>query len=149
MFGYYAACWRKYGVFSGRSRRREYWFFTLVSFIINAAGQLTIGIVAPAVWTFLSFGYSIAVLVPTLAVTARRLHDTGRSGWLQVLPLAPLGLLVFLFIPGIPASVSFLLIGLMMLGLLACGIVLLVFCCQRGTPGVNRFGPNPKEVAES
>ena len=149
MFGYYAACWRKYGVFSGRSRRREFWFFTLVNFIINMAGNLTIGLVAPAVWSILSFGYSLAVLVPSLAVTARRLHDTGRSGWLQALPLAPLGLLVFLFIPGIPASVSFTLIGLMAVGLIAIGIVLLVFYCQRGTPGINRFGPNPKEVDEA
>ncbi|MBO7685504.1 MAG: DUF805 domain-containing protein [Kiritimatiellae bacterium] len=149
MFGYYAACWRKYGVFSGRSRRREFWFFTLVNFIINTAGQLTIGIVAPAVWTFLSFGYSIAVLVPTLAVTARRLHDTGRSGWLQALPLAPLGLLVFFFIPGITASVAIFLGVMLVLAVIVISIVLLVFYCQRGTPGVNRFGPNPKEVAES
>lgn len=149
MFEYYAACWRKYADFSGRARRREYWFFQLVNFIINIVGSLTIGLVLPAAWTFLSFGYSLAILVPNLAVSARRLHDTGRSGWLQVLPLAPLGLLVFLFVPGISASVSFLLIGLMVLGLLACGIVLLVFYCLRGTPGTNRFGPNPKEMAES
>ncbi len=149
MFEYYAACWRKYADFSGRSRRREFWFFQLVNFIINMVGNLTIGLVLPTVWAFLSFGYSLAILVPNLAVSARRLHDTGRSGWLQVLPLAPLGLLVFLFMPGISASISFLLIGLMVLGLLACGIVLLVFYCLRGTPGTNRFGPNPKEMAES
>jgi uncharacterized membrane protein YhaH (DUF805 family) len=149
MFEYYAACWRKYADFSGRARRREYWFFQLVNFIINVVGSLTIGLVLPAAWTLLSFGYSLAILVPNLAVSARRLHDTGRSGWLQVLPLAPLGLLVFLFMPGISASISFLLIGLMVLGLLACGIVLLVFYCLRGTPGTNRFGPNPKEMAES
>lgn len=109
------AVFSKYVTFSGRARRAEYWWFVLFSFIVSI------------VLTAIDFGvlgvrsgllgniWSLAVLLPSLAVAARRLHDTDRSAW---------WLLVFL----IP------LIGF---------IVLIVFFAQKGTEGGNRFGRDP------
>lgn len=116
----------KYIVFGGRARRSEYWWFFLFS--------LLVGIVASILDTatgtdfedaFTSGGLfsliaNLALLLPSLAVGVRRLHDTDRSGWWILIGLIPL------------------------LGL----IVLLVFFVQDGTPGSNRFGPSPKHHAD-
>ncbi|HLP43839.1 MAG TPA: DUF805 domain-containing protein [Candidatus Nanoarchaeia archaeon] len=113
-FNYYLDVWKKYAVFSGRSRRREYWYFVLFNFIV----ALVVGIIASSLRLhFLSTIYNLAVLVPCLAVSVRRLHDTDRSGWWLLIGLIPL-------------------IGT---------IILIVFAVQDSTPGANRFGPNPKE----
>jgi uncharacterized membrane protein YhaH (DUF805 family) len=114
---------KRYAEFNGRSRRKEYWMFTLYNSVIFVvlylAGLLTMmkGSIA-AVFFVLAIVYWLAVLVPSLAVSIRRLHDIDKSGW-------------FLLVGFIP------LVG---------GIVLLIFVCLDGTPGDNRFGPNPKAV---
>ncbi len=100
---------KKYAEFNGRARRQEFWMFALINFGIS----VVLSFIGP-----LGYLYSLAVLVPCLAVGARRLHDTGRSGWLQLLLLIPL------------------------LG----PIVLIVFAAQDSQPGENKFGPNPKSV---
>ena len=105
----------KYATFSGRARRKEYWLFFL---FITVVGLVASGI--DALLGFVEMGpvnliWSLAVLLPSLAVGARRLHDTGRSGWWLLLYLVPL-------------------IG---------WIVLIVFFCLRGESGMNRFGPDP------
>lgn len=115
---WYIGCWQKYADFSGRARRREYWMF----YLFNCLAGIAVGIVdAVLVGTGGLLGglYNLAVLVPSLAVMARRLHDTNRSGWMMLIMLIPL-------------------IGV---------IVLLVFMCQDSKPGDNRFGANPKSVA--
>jgi uncharacterized membrane protein YhaH (DUF805 family) len=106
---YYLDVLRNYAGFSGRAQRSEYWMFTLFNII---AGVLLL-IVGAVIHFPLLYGiYSLAVLVPTLAVAFRRLHDTDRSAaWILI------GLIPF--------------IG---------AIVLLVFMCQEGTPGPNRYG---------
>lgn len=84
---WYVDVLKKYAVFSGRARRQEFWMFTLFSVIIsivlaiidNAMGSIVLGLV-----------YSLAVLLPSLGVAVRRLHDTGRSGWFVLFPLIPL-----------------------------------------------------------
>lgn len=119
MIGYWVGCWKKYADFTGRARRSEYWYFTLVNFLISLAGQFTIGLVLPWFWWFLSFGFSAALLLPSLAVGARRLHDSGKSGLFLLFYLLPFA-------------------GL---------IVLLVLFCLDSTPGENEYGPNPKESA--
>ncbi|MDX3070937.1 DUF805 domain-containing protein [Streptomyces sp. MI02-7b] len=107
---------KKYAVFNGRARRTEFWMFTLfnliASFVVYFIGRV-IG------FPLLSSLYSLAVLLPTIAVSARRLHDTGRTGWLTLLWLIPC-------------------IG---------WIVLLVFWIGDSQPGDNEHGPNPKLVA--
>jgi uncharacterized membrane protein YhaH (DUF805 family) len=113
---------KKYAEFSGRSRRKEYWFFllfaVLISFVLAIMDVLTGSMNERAGVGLLSGIFSLAILIPSLALAVRRLHDTDRSAWWLLVGLVPL-------------------IG---------GIVLLVFCCQDGTPGSNRYGSNPKAV---
>jgi uncharacterized membrane protein YhaH (DUF805 family) len=114
---------RKYAVFSGRARRREYWFFVLIYTLISVVLMLLDGILG----TSHKFGdtgllgalFGLALLLPSIAVSVRRLHDTDRSAWWLLIALIPL------------------------LGV----IVLLVFCAMDSQPGDNRFGPNPKLAA--
>lgn len=110
---------RKYAVFEGRARRKEYWIFALISALILIFLSLVDEVTGWKVWDdegVLSLIYSVAVLLPSLAVMVRRLHDTDRSGWWCLI----------LFIP---------LIGL---------IVVFVFLVTNGNVGDNRFGPDPK-----
>jgi uncharacterized membrane protein YhaH (DUF805 family) len=119
---WYREALRKYATFDGRARRKEYWFFTLFNFL----GLLVLTIVDMAVGTFneqaeiglLGGIYLLAVLIPSIAVTVRRLHDTDRSGWWILLNFIPV-------------------IG---------SIVIVVFAVLDSQPGGNRFGPNPKGV---
>ncbi|MEU8519970.1 DUF805 domain-containing protein [Streptomyces sp. NBC_01216] len=104
---------KKYAVFSGRARRKEFWMFVLFSFIAS----VVLSIVDSAIgMQLLGTIYFLAILIPSLAVTARRLHDTGRSGWWMLIGLIPL--------------VGF--------------IVLVVFCASEGDQQENAHGPNPK-----
>ena len=109
---------RKYAVFEGRSRRKEYWIFALISTIVLIVLRVIDEMMGWTVWDegFLSLLYSVAVIVPSIAVTVRRLHDTDRSGWWCLIALIPL-------------------VG---------AITVLVFMVLDGTEGDNRFGPNPK-----
>ena len=111
---WYIVCWKKYVEFSGRARRREFWLF----FLFNILAGIVAGVLDLVLGTgrMLNSAYSLAVFLPGIAVSIRRLHDTDRSGWWY--------LLVFLPIIG--------------------WIVLFVFDCLDSTPGDNRFGPNPK-----
>ncbi|WP_462408554.1 DUF805 domain-containing protein [Neobacillus sp. Marseille-QA0830] len=105
---------KNYTGFSGRASRQEYWMFTLFNFIFAAAIGFVEGLFDLP--QFLSALYTLAVLLPSLAVGIRRLHDTGKSGWWLLISLIPL-------------------VG---------GIVLLVFMCQDSYPNDNKYGPNPK-----
>jgi uncharacterized membrane protein YhaH (DUF805 family) len=115
---WYLEVLKKYAVFSGRARRREYWIFCLFNFIIALVLGFVEGLIgSPGIVGGL---YSLAVFVPGLAVSVRRLHDTNRSGWW----------LLIAFVPIIGA------------------IVLLIFMFQDSQPGNNQFGANPKEVVQ-
>jgi uncharacterized membrane protein YhaH (DUF805 family) len=109
----YLTALSKYAVFQGRARRSEYWLFSLVNALIAAV--LWVIALNSDSGVILYLLYALAVLLPTMAVGARRLHDTNRSGWWQLLVIVPFG-----------------------------AIVLLVFYCQDGTAGANRFGEDPK-----
>ena len=111
---WYLGCWQKFAEFNGRARRTEYWMFSLFNFMAGILVALADGVLGTA--GMLGLIFNLAVLVPSLAVTARRLHDTDRSGWMMLIALIPL-------------------VG---------PIVLLVFMCLDSKPGENRFGPNPK-----
>jgi uncharacterized membrane protein YhaH (DUF805 family) len=129
-------CLRKYNSNQGRARRSEYWFFTLAHFLVLLALYLVLlvvglatgalgsadasGVAAGGGIVSLLFGLlyvvvALALVIPSITVTVRRLHDTGRSGWWYLISLVPFG-----------------------------SIVLLVFCCLDSTPGPNRFGPSHK-----
>ena len=101
-----------YANFSGRARRSEYWWFILAYFLASiVAAIIDAALGAPILEVIVILG----LLVPSLAVAVRRLHDTDRSGWWLLLGLIPFG-----------------------------GIVVLVFSCLDSQAGTNRFGPSPK-----
>ncbi|GAA3903584.1 DUF805 domain-containing protein [Streptomyces lacrimifluminis] len=110
---YYLDVLKKYAVFSGRARRKEYWMFTLFSLIVDVVLVVIDSFIGVQI---LSGVYALAVLLPTLAVAARRLHDTGRSGWWILFGIIPV-------------------VG---------WITLLVFLCLDGEQGENKYGHNPK-----
>jgi uncharacterized membrane protein YhaH (DUF805 family) len=118
---WYLEALKKYAVFSGRSRRMEYWYFVLFNIIVCIVLEVIDGLLFGTLDSGMGVGllsglYGLAVLIPSLAVTVRRLHDIDRSGWWILIALVPL-------------------IG---------GIVLLVFALLDSTPGTNQYGPNPK-----
>lgn len=108
-----------YANFKGRARRQELWMFVLFNLIFSIiAGSLdnVLGTTFEEGGGIIASVYALFILVPGLAVGARRLHDTGKTGWLLLLWLIPV-------------------IG---------WIVLLVFFVLDSKPGANKYGPNPK-----
>lgn len=83
-------CLHKYATFDGRAGRPEFWWFVLFNFLVSAAASI--------VWHRLGNLASLALLLPSLAVGARRLHDIGKSGWFQLLVLIPVvGILILIY----------------------------------------------------
>ena len=138
LFSAYKSMFKKYGTFSGRSRRQEYWLATLANYILIMIWYLFVGIFISNLLRPSYYGdyyqsvrsaenmlifmivviaiYGLVILVPSLALTVRRLHDTGRSGAWCFISLVPY-------------------VG---------AIILFVFTCLDGTPGPNQYGPDPK-----
>jgi uncharacterized membrane protein YhaH (DUF805 family) len=119
---WYLAALKKYAEFSGRARRREYWFFFLFNLIIQlvlAMIEEILGIAPNSRESILAGIYGLAVFIPTLAVGVRRLHDTNHSGWWLLIGLIPL-------------------IGV---------LVLLFFFVSDSDSGPNQYGPDPKGVS--
>lgn len=117
---WYLEVLKKYAVFGGRARRKEYWFFILFNMIFAIVAMIVDNVLGIAI-EGLGYGpiyilYGLAILLPNLAVHVRRLHDVGKSGW-------------FFFITFIP------IVG---------AIWLLVLLCRDGVQGDNQYGPNPK-----
>lgn len=110
----------KYAQFGGRARRKEYWYFTLFNIIFSFTLGFIDGLVGsfdPEIGIGLLGGiYSLAVLIPSIAVAFRRLHDTGRSGWWLLIGFIPL-------------------IG---------AIVLLIFMVSDSSEEENQYGVSPK-----
>jgi uncharacterized membrane protein YhaH (DUF805 family) len=118
---------RKYAVFAGRARRKEYWMFQLVNLTIVVILALAIALeISSTVYRrgnpfqslfplIILIAYTLATFIPALAVSVRRLHDADLSGWWLLISLVPLG-----------------------------GIVLLVFHVLDSSLGANQYGPNPK-----
>ena len=105
---------KKFAQFTGRSRRKEYWLFYLFNFLVSFGLGFIEGLLGiPGI---LSLIFTLALIVPNIAVGVRRLHDIGKSGWN----------LFFVLIP------------------IAGPIILLVFFCMDSQPGANEYGPNPK-----
>lgn len=122
---WYLTVLKKYAVFKGRARRKEYWMFVLFNIIFSIVAMLLDNLLGTA-FEGIGYGliyilYVLAVLIPGLAVTVRRLHDTGRNGWWILISLVP------------------------MIG----AIWLLVLLIEDSQPGENQYGPNPKGVTEN
>lgn len=151
---------RRYADFSGRSRRMEFWMWLVFQFLLYILFIIVVTIFGGAVTAFAgdnpasglaAVGAGIIVLyglyllvwlaliIPSLAVQVRRLHDTDRSGWWVLAPLA--ANIVMVIGVGVHSQVALFLGGA---GSLIFAIMLLVFFFLDGTPGDNRFGPDPK-----
>ena len=119
---WYITAVKKYATFSGRSRRKEYWYFflfnLLISLFLTFVDGLTGSLDPDTGYGLLSGIYTLALLIPGIAVGVRRLHDTDRSGWWLLIVLIPI-------------------IGV---------LVLLYFTVSKGNSGSNRYGSDPKEV---
>lgn len=118
MINNYKAVLRKYVVFSGRATRSEYWYFVLLNFLISIAISIVGSILADGLGNTLQSLYSLAVLLPSLAVMVRRLHDTSHSAWWILINLIPL-------------------VGT---------IIFIVFLATDTVPAENKYGPSPKAV---
>ncbi|MCK4904829.1 DUF805 domain-containing protein [bacterium] len=88
---WYIAVLKKYAVFSGRARREEYWMFFLFNVIISFILGIIKGITG---MSMVSTIYSLAVLIPGIAVGVRRMHDVGKNGWFLLIPIYSLILAV-------------------------------------------------------
>ena len=84
-----STCFSNYATFSGRASRPEFWWFFLFQILVSIAASMLGDVVAGLV--------SLAVLLPALAVGARRLHDIGKSGWWQLIMLTGIGLLLLIY----------------------------------------------------
>ena len=116
---WYLAVLKKYAVFQGRARRKEYWMFYLVNVLVVFGLvflDMAAGTMKDESFGILTGLYVLLILIPSIAVGVRRLHDTARSGWWLLVDAVPL-------------------VG---------PIVLLVFNVQDSTPGTNEYGPSPK-----
>jgi uncharacterized membrane protein YhaH (DUF805 family) len=107
------SCLKKYAVFSGRASRSEYWYWMLFHVLVHIVTRILDAIIYPAsAATHVSNAFDLIVLLPSLAVAVRRLHDVDRSGWWLLMDLIIIGMIY----------------------------PLLVWKCRRGTEGPNRFG---------
>ena len=94
---HFIGAFKKFADFSGRARRKEYWMFILFYFITCIALFILMA-VAPLIGMIAFFAFLIAVIIPTISITTRRLHDIGRSGWWQLLHITGIGsLVIFIF----------------------------------------------------
>lgn len=116
MIGWYIAVLKNYAGFSGRSNRAEFWYFTLGNFIVGFVLGFIDGLLQLSM--VLSLLYFLAILIPSFAVSFRRLHDIGKSAWW----------LLIAFIPFIG------------------GLVLLYFYIKLGDENDNAFGPVPPKT---
>lgn len=113
---YYFEVLKKYAVFSGRARRKEYWMFFLFSIIIIFVlgfieGKIGINFEFESDEGLFADIYWLATLIPAIAVSVRRMHDVNKSGWYILIP-----------------------------------IYNLILACTDGTKGDNKYGPDPKEA---
>jgi len=87
---WYLKVLKQYADFNGRSRRKEYWMFVLINLIISWSLALLDYAAGTSIFSIVSTIYSLAIFVPALAVSVRRLHDIGKSGWYYLLVLLPI-----------------------------------------------------------
>lgn len=112
---YYISAFRKYAMFTGRARRAEYCYFLLFNFLVSFVLGFISGLISDGL-VFLGAAYFLIAIIPTLAVSVRRLHDIGKSGWF----------LLLMFIP---------LINI---------ILVVLILAKDGDIGDNKYGSNPK-----
>ena len=151
---------RNYVNFSGRARRAEYWNFVLFATIFTVVFYLVdlllfgADVLSGSKLSIFSTLFSLFIFLPNLAVSVRRLHDTDRSGkklmWYYIVVVSWVVLAILclvIFMANIPDLLG-VIMGLGFLGILVWAIFFLVWFCTPGTPGDNKYGPDPKAVTE-
>lgn len=117
----YIAFWKNAFNFSGRTRRRDYWYATVANSLVAMLISFVLGFIAGVTGfeaiVYLAYVYSVAVIIPGLSLCIRRLHDLGKSGWWYLLCLTGIG-----------------------------SIVVLVWFCMEGQRGSNKYGEDPKAM---
>ena len=113
----YKLAWVNFAKFTGRSRRSEFWFFVLANFFVDLVLYI-IGIFLGDIGLFIPFIYFLVILIPSIALAVRRLHDIGKSGWYILIGI--------IIIPGI--------------------FILLYYHCQDSEERQNEYGPSPKYI---
>lgn len=114
---WYLKVLKNYAEFSGRARRKEFWMFTLIHLIITYGLIILGGVLELQFLSVIAGIYILGAIIPNLAVSVRRLHDTGKSGWWILVSLVPF-------------------IG---------GIWFLILAATEGDTGANEYGPDPKK----
>lgn len=117
------SCFNKYATFSGRAQRSEFWWFYLFSVVAQWALMILGGMVSVFAGLLLGWGAALVLLLPSLAVSCRRMHDIGKGGgWIFILLVPIIGVIWWI-----------------------------VLCCQNSEQGPNRFGPEPgvEEAAQA
>ena len=163
---WFIKCFKQYADFSGRARRKEFWWFTLINFIIgmilvigwiwpifSASIEASIdGADAPDVteltlrlmkspFLYIYIIYYLAILIPSIAVSVRRLHDIGKSGFWYFLPVG--GSMLSMF-ASLSSQYNMVLYAVLALIALAIAIVFLVWMFIDSNYGPNKYGLNPK-----
>ena len=117
-FEYYKDALKNYVKFDGRASRKQYWYFALWNIVVSIVVSIVLGIILQGNGVYVSWIYSLAILLPSTAILIRRLHDIGKVGWWAFILLIPI-------------------VGV---------VIILVFLCTPGEPGTNKYGTNPNEV---
>lgn len=134
IMNWYKKAWQNYAQFSGRAQRAEYWWFTGINIIViivlrliatslvMASGQsvpetVTISMMLVLLISFILLVFALAIIMPSIAVTVRRLHDIGKSGWWYLLILIPF----------------------------AGALIIFIMTLLDSEPSTNKYGANPKE----
>lgn len=112
--GWFMKVLKHYATFQGRARRKEYWMFTLI-YVVSYIIAMIVSALLPF-FIVIYFIFVLGIILPSIAVSVRRLHDTGRTGWWFLIQLIPL-------------------IGF---------IIFIIFAVQDSEPGTNHYGSNPK-----
>ncbi len=172
---WYLLAFKKYAVISGRSHRQEFWMFVLFNFIFSFGARILDGLLGtnysdakPMDGGFISTLYSLVILVPSLSIAVRRLHDIGKSGWVYfwsmfaaiVAFIAYIVFLVTMLIGNGSADLESLRSGdidpsvfltgnfitytaLLAIFLLGISVYMIVLLAKRGNVGDNKYGPDP------
>lgn len=113
---WYLKVLKNYTGFTGRARRKEYWMFLVINMAISLVLQIVLGMISPELMLIVVGLYTLGIILPSIAVVIRRLHDINKSGWWMFISMVPL-------------------IG---------GIWFLVLMAKEGDSGPNEYGADPK-----
>ena len=152
---WYLKVLKEFANFNGRSRRKEYWMFILFNIIISIVLSILDSLLGLNYGELNTNGvlgslYSLVILIPTFAVTTRRLHDVNKSGWLLVILYATIAVFATIIFTSMSNSdtPNPMIIGIIAIVLIGFSIYMFVLSVTNGDVGPNKYGPDPKGNGE-